>query len=180
MISLVIVAVLSFLGLILYTAYKGDFKKNSKSDNFFTIIFCLVVSGFITVGACVLLMIGSAIYVAEADDAPKKLVDTDNYFLTEIRDDIYVNINNNTYSYATTEDGTIHLDKTYATKSNVVKVHPDIYTETERPMVFIEKYQVGGTIWLDYFTFCDGCSDTTITTFYVPEDTIGMESIEID
>lgn len=180
MLSVIIVGILSFIGFMLYTAYKGDFKKNTKSDNVFTTLFCFVMSIFIALGAAVLLTIGSAVYVSEANDPPQKLVDMEGYYLTEIRDGIYVNINSNTYSYATTEDRTIHLSKTYATKDDTVKIHPDVYDETEKPMVFIDTYRIGGTVWLDYFTFCDEFGETTITTFYIPEDTIGMESIEID
>jgi hypothetical protein len=112
---------------------------------------------------------GFSVYVSEATEPPKKLVDTENYFLTEIVMNTYVSISSNKYCYRVKDKGAIHLNELKADENTFIYVYEDTYTEEERPMVFIDHYVIGGTTFIDYFTFCEWLSPEEYVSFYIPE-----------
>lgn len=167
--TIIIIFILALICAIVYSINKGDYEKGFHFDNFMFFIANLLIAAIIAGFSFFAVFLGSVIYVSEATDPPKKLVDTENYFLTEIDMNTYVSISSNKYCYGVKDKGAIHLNELKADSNTFIYVYEDTYTEEERPMVFIDYYTIGGTPFIDYFTLCNQLSSEEYVSFYIPE-----------
>ena len=167
--TIIIIFIIALVGAIAYSISKGDYEKGYHFDNFMFFLTNLTVAVAVAGFSTLVLVMASGIYVSEATDPPKKLVDTENYFLTEIDMNTYVSISSNKYCYGVKDKGTIRLKELKADDNTLIYVYEDTYTEEERPMVFIDHYVIGGTPFIDYFTLCNQLSPEEYVSFYVPE-----------
>jgi hypothetical protein len=167
--TIIIIFTLTLIGTIIYSIGKGDYEKSYHFENFMFFLTNLTVAIVVAGFSFLILFMGSSVYVSEATEPPKKLVDTENYFLTEIDMNTYVSISSNKYCYGVKDKGVIHLNELKADNNTFIYVYEDTYTEEERPMVFIDHYVIGGTTFIDYFTFCEWLSPEEYVSFYIPE-----------
>jgi hypothetical protein len=167
--TIIIIFTLTLIGAIVYSISKGEYEKGFRFENFMFFIANLLLAVIVAGFSFFAVFFGSVIYVSEATDPPKKLVDTENYFLTEIDMNTYVSISSNKYCYGVKDKTAIHLNELKADKNTFIYVYEDTYTEEERPMVFIDHYVIGGTTFIDYFTFCEWLSPEEYVSFYIPE-----------
>lgn len=64
--------------------------------------------------------------------------------------------------------------------STTIKICEDSYAEDESPMIFIDHYRIGGTFFLDNFTFCNWLNEFEVITFYIPKDTVTTGAVAIN
>ena len=178
--SIIIIFVIAFIASIIYTGVKGDFEKGEHFNNLMFVLTNAFASLLICGIGGFLIFCGSAIYTSDTTDLPKVLVDTENYFIVPIREDSYVSVVSDKYIYGTKDQGVVHLQEVVADSNTFVYVYEDAYSEEERPMLFIDHYTVGGTFFIDNFTFCNYLGKEQYFSFYVPEGPTGLTSIVIN
>jgi hypothetical protein len=178
--TVIIIFIVAFIAMLIYTGVKGDFEKGEHFDNLMFVLTSAFASLLICGMGGFLMFCGSAIYAYEATDPPKVLVETENYFIVPVRDNDYVSVMSDKYIYGTKDQGVVHLQEVVADSNTFVYIYEDIYTEEERPMLFIDHYTIGGTFFIDNFTFCGNLGKEQYFSFYVPEDSAGLTSIVIN
>lgn len=176
--TIILVAIIALIIIISKSVYDGDFTKGDHFHNFMMTICCLLLTGIITMFTFLMVLLGSCV-IGSKDDVSTKLVNTENYYLEEIVDDKYISISSNVYNYATNENKIIHFREIKADGNTTIKVYKDIYTEEEKPMIFIDYYVVGGTFFLDNFTLCNWLNEYEEVSFYIPKDSIATFAVEI-
>jgi hypothetical protein len=167
--TIIIIFTLTLIGAIIYSICKGDYKKGYHFKNFMFFLTNLTVAVIVAGFGFFIVVMCSSIYINGTAEPPKKLVDTENYFLTEIDMNTYVSISSNKYCYGVKDKALIHLNELKADENTFIYIYEDTYTEEERPMVFIDHYVIGGTTFIDYFTFCEWLSPEEYVSFYIPE-----------
>ena len=177
--TVIIVAIIALTAIVANTISEGDFIKGDHTHNFYMSICCLMLTAaisFVALGATLLI----SIPIGASCKASVELVDTENYFLAEVVNDKYVSITSNEYNYATLEDGVVHMRKIKADDKIIIKICEDSYAKDESPMIFIDHYRIGGTPFLDNFTFCNWLNESEVVTFYIPEDTVVVGAVAIN
>lgn len=167
--TIIIIFTLTLIGAIIYSICKGDYEKGYHFENFMFFLTNLTVATIVAGFSFFIVVMCSSIYISGAAEPPKKLVDTENYFLTEIDMNTYVSISSNKYCYGVKDKALIHLNELKADENTFIYIYEDTYTEEERPMVFIDHYVIGGTTFIDYFTLCEWLSPEEYVSFYIPE-----------
>ena len=177
--TVIIVAIIALTATVAYSIREGDFIKGDHTHNFFMLMCCIMLTAvisFLAFGATLLI----SIPIGAGNEASVELVDTENYFLAEVVDDKYVSITSDEYNYATLEDGVVHMREVKADDETTIKICEDSYAKGESPMVFIDHYRIGGTPFLDNFTFCNWLNESEVVTFYIPEDTVTVGAVAIN
>ncbi len=177
--SVIIIFIIALVGFVIYSISKGDYEAGYHFENFMFFLTNIFGAAAITFGATLLIFFGSAIYVGEADAPHYKLVETKNYFLTELTEDKYVSIASDTYTYAVIDNDIICFREIKADGNTHIKIYGDIYEKEEKPMLFIDRYVVGGTFFLDNFTMCKYLSNEEEVSFYIPHDTVATYAVSI-
>lgn len=177
--TVIIIAVIALTIIVIGSIREGDFIKGDHKHNFYISMCCLMLTAVITVVALGATLLVS-IPIGAACEESRKLIDTENYYLAEIVNDKYVNITSDKYNYATLEDGVVHMREITADDETIIKIYEDSYAEDESPMIFIDHYRIGGTFFLDNFTFCKYLNEYEEVTFYIPEDTITIGAVAIN
>lgn len=177
--TVIIIAVIALTIIVIKSIDEGDFIKGDHTHNFYISMCCLMLTAVITVAALGATLLVS-IPIGAAFNESRELIDTENYYLAEIVNDKYVNITSDKYNYATLEDGVVHMREITADGSTTIKICEDSYAEDESPMIFIDHYRIGGTFFLDNFTFCNWLNEFEVITFYIPKDTVTTGAVAIN
>lgn len=176
--TVIIIAAIALIAIVVGSIREGDFIKGDHKHNFFMSMCCLMLTAVITI-----LALGATLLVSipvGAGSESRELIDTENYYLAEIVNDKYVDITSDKYNYATLEDGVVHMREIKADDETIIKICEDSYAEDESPMIFIDHYRIGGTFFLDNFTFCKYLNESEEVTFYIPKDTVTTGAVAID
>jgi hypothetical protein len=177
--TVIIIAVIALTAIVIKSIDEGDFIKGDHTHNFFMSMCCLLLTAIISLlafGATLLL----SIPIGASNEASVELVDTENYFLAEVINDKYVSITSDEYNYATLEYGVVHMREVKADDKITIKICEDSYAKDESPMIFIDHYRVGGTFFLDNFTFCNWLNESEVVTFYIPKGTVAVGAVAIN
>lgn len=177
--TVIIIAIIALTAIVAKSISEGDFIVGDHTHNFYMSICCLMLTALISILALDATLLIS-IPIGASCEASVELVDTENYFLAEVVNDKYVSITSDEYNYATLEDGVVHMREVKADDKTTIKICEDSYAKDESPMIFIDHYRIGGTFFLDNFTFCNWLNESEVVTFYIPEDTVAVGAVAIN
>ena len=138
--TVIIIAVIALIIIVTKSISEGDFIKGNHTHNFFMSMCCLMLTAVIALGATFATLFIS-IPIGVASDS-LELVDTDNYYLAEVVNDKYINITSDTYSYATLENGVVHMRDIKAEDSTTITIVEDDTTKLSDSNKVLSNYKI--------------------------------------
>jgi hypothetical protein len=183
--TVIIAGIAGFLLYLIKGIRENWHKKKEHFENFMQVLLSLVCGGIVACCAAFLVLCASAVYSSEATDPPKKLVDMDGYQLIELSKDKFVYVSSNKYSYAILEEEAIRFKEVVADELTTVRIYEDEfykgdYIGDEEPMVFFDQYTIGGTFFIDNFTFCNQLGKETQVSFYIPKGMVSIATVSVN